>query len=227
MFEGPLCAFAASLVLDDARAVVALPDLLRREALDQQLLHVYGPALMPDQLPVLVSQWFKFYCMQIIPPVTVASLAHGVGWPLDLAALGFALNEQGVLDGVRFTGVAVTASMSHDPFKRFAPLLMNVQEVIDRLCQYSGLAPGVLWSSAGDYLETCLRQLSARSDVSLAPGYGLLREKLRPDGSPNPLFATITYIEEGHRLAGRRRRSCCLSYRVEWVGRCEHCPLQG
>ncbi|RXT71444.1 hypothetical protein B1F67_21820, partial [Pseudomonas syringae] len=24
-----------------------------------------------------------------------------------------------------------------------------------------------------------------------------------------------------------QRRVCCLSHRVEWVGRCEHCPLPG
>ncbi|WP_170969011.1 (2Fe-2S)-binding protein, partial [Pseudomonas viridiflava] len=23
----------------------------------------------------------------------------------------------------------------------------------------------------------------------------------------------------------RQRKACCLSYQVEWVGRCEHCPL--
>lgn len=224
-FDGPLAVFAGTLVLDDARPVIALPELLPDEALDRLLLQVYGPELMPDKLPVLVSQWFKFYAMQLIPPVIVAGLVKGLSWPLQLDRLAFALHERGFLDGVRFEAAVSEVSASGDPFERFAPLLDNLQQVIARLSAYGGVAPGVLWSSAGDYLETCLRQLAEIDDVSAETGHRLLRQPLRPDGRRNPLFNAITYLEGADGQSVRQRRSCCLSHQVEWVGRCEHCPL--
>jgi ferric iron reductase protein FhuF len=225
LFDGALAGFAKTLVLDEARPVVPLVELLRGETLDRLLMQVYGPELMPDQQPVLVSQWMKYYAMQLIPPVMVANLVHGVSWPLAVDQLSFALHERGLLDGVRFQGAPFDVSNADDSFERFAPLLDNLQQVIDRLSAYVGIAPGVLWGNAGDYLETCLRELAAVSDVSLAPGYGLLRERLRPDGQRNPLFNAIIYIEAKDGQSVRQRRSCCLSHRVEWVGRCEHCPF--
>lgn len=219
-----MAASPSTLLPDGVRAVIALPELLRDETLDRLLLQVYGPALMPAQQPVLVSQWFKFYAMQLVPPVIVANLVRGITWPLQLDQLGFALHQQGVLDGVRFAGAVCAASASHDPFERFAALLENLQHVIERLSAYGNVAPAVLWGSAGDYLETCLRQLIEVDSQTLQIGYGLLRQRLRPDGRRNPLYQAITYIEGPDGQPVRRRRSCCLSYRVEWVGRCEHCP---
>jgi len=224
MLDGALAGFARTVVIDETRPVLPLTELLRDEALDRLLLKVYGPELMRDQLPVLVSQWMKYYAMQLIPPVVVASLAHGMGWPLSLGRLSFALHERGFLDGVRFEGAVTQVAVSDDPFERFAPLLENLQQVIDRLSDYGDVPAAVLWGNAGDYLETCLRQLSAASDVSVVAGYGLLRERMRPDGRRNPLFQSVSYIEKDGQTV-RQRRTCCLSHRVEWVGRCEHCPL--
>ena len=225
LFEGPLAGFAKTLVLDEARPVMPLVEVLREGTLDRLLLQVYGPELMPEQQPVLVSQWMKYYAMQLIPPVMVASLVHGVSWPLAVDQVSFALHARGFLDGIRFEEAPFDAPNSADPFERFAPLLDNLQQVIDRLSAYGGVAPGVLWGNAGDYLETCLRELAAVSHVSLVPGYGLLRERLRPDGQRNPLFNAVIYREGKDGQSVRQRRSCCLSHRVEWVGRCEHCPL--
>jgi len=221
LFAGALAPFAETVVVDEQRAVVAVPELLQPVTLDRLLLRVYGPDLMPEKRTVLVSQFAKYYFMQLIPPVVVASLVDEVSWPLGLDQVAFAVNERGLLDGVRFFGDRVSVAPSSDPFARFGPLLVHLRRVIDVLSAYGGVKASVFWSSAGDYLETCLRRLALVSDVSLEPGYRLLSERLQPDGQPNPLFNTITYIERPPR---RQRRSCCLSYQVEWVGRCEHCP---
>lgn len=219
---GALAPFAQTLIRDEQRAVIAVPELLQPVTLDRLLMQVYGPELMPEKRPVLVSQFAKYYFMQLIPPVVVASLVDDVRWPLGLDEVAFAVSERGVLDGVKFLGDGVSVMPSSDPFTRFGPLLAHLQRVIDALSAYSGVAASVFWSSAGDYLETCLRRLELASDVSLEPGNRLLSERLQPDGRRNPLFNAITYIEQPPR---RQRRSCCLSYQVEWVGRCEHCPL--
>jgi ferric iron reductase protein FhuF len=223
VFKGSLAPFCQTLVLDDDRAVIPVPALLLPATLDQLLLKVYGAELMPAKRSVLVSQFAKYYFMQLIPPVVVASLAADVSWPLELEEVAFAVSERGLLDGVKFLGEAFTVVPSPEPFERFGPLLVHVQNVIEALSAYSGVAKAVFWSSAGDYLETCLRRLEAASDLSLEPAYALLRKPSQPDGRRNPLFATITYKGDPPR---RQRRSCCLSHQVEWVGRCEHCPLQ-
>jgi len=79
MFDGALAGFARTVVVDETRAVLPLTELLRDDALDRLLLKVYGPELVREQLPVLVSQWMKYYAMQLIPPVVVASLAMAWG----------------------------------------------------------------------------------------------------------------------------------------------------
>ncbi|MFJ3481936.1 siderophore-iron reductase FhuF [Pseudomonas sp. NPDC090202] len=227
LFDGPLREFAGSVLSDEVGPTLGLSELLRDESLDRLLLRVYGAELFASQKPVLVSQWSKYVFMQLIPPVLVASLVHGVGWPLGLDRLRFALDERGLLDGVRFDGEPVAVTDSPDPFQRFAALLDCLQQVVERLSAHGSVAPGVLWGNAGDYLETCLRRLSEVSDVPLAAGYGLLQQRSKPDGRRNPLFNAVLYIEGADGRRVRQRRSCCLSHRVEWVGRCEHCPLEG
>jgi ferric iron reductase protein FhuF len=223
MFEGPLAGFGRTRVIDGERPVLPLTELLRDEVLERLLLQVYGAELVRDQLPVLASQWMKYYAMQLIPPVVVASLVHGVSWSLALDRLAFAVDERGVLDGVRFNGAACALASADEPFM---PLLENLRQVIERLSAYANVPAAVLWCTAGDYLETCLQELAAVSDVWLAPGHALLKEKLTPSGLPNPMFNAIRYTARRDGQSLRQRRTCCLSHRVAWVGRCEHCPLQ-
>ncbi|WP_235986764.1 siderophore-iron reductase FhuF [Pseudomonas triticifolii] len=199
---------------------VALPDLLRPERLDALLLNLYGAELMPSQLPVLVSQWAKYYFMQLIPAVLSASLVHNRHYPLQLAYIALELDERGIPVGIQFAGDGEECQQDqHDPFQRFAGLLDdNLQPFIKTLSRYGGLASRVLWSSAGDTLESCVTE---PGDVC-----ALLTERKRPDGRINPLFQTVTYRQQADGEAPRRQRKvCCLSYRVEWVGRCHHCPL--
>ncbi|MDY0915231.1 siderophore-iron reductase FhuF [Pseudomonas viridiflava] len=211
-----------------ASEVVALPDLLHPERLDALLLDLYGTELMLSHLPVLVSQWAKYYFMQIIPAVLSASLLEGRHYALHLDQVSLTLDERGLPVGILFAEeVVVLAQVETDPFQRFAGLLDdNLQPFITTLSRYGGLASSVLWSSAGDTLETCLTELAAGSHASLAAGLALLAERKRPDGRLNPLYQTVTFIKQAEDAEPRRqRKACCLSYQVEWVGRCEHCPL--
>jgi ferric iron reductase protein FhuF len=225
LFAGELARFGESLVaLDDPREVHALPALLQPAVLDALLLRIYGPELMPSQRPVLVSQWSKYYFMQLIPPLLTASLLHDWRWPLGLERVSLAVDERGLPDGIKLEGLG--EPWAHAPlerFQRFAELLdTHLQPFIQALSAYGGVASGVLWGNAGDYLETCLRQLSQVTDRPLDAGHALLTQPTRPDGRRNPLFNAVSYPGQPPR---RQRRSCCLSYQVQWVGRCEHCPL--
>src|SRR5471032_162680 len=145
-FEGALQAFGQSLVADDdPRPVYALLDLLQPEKLDQMLMQTYGPELMPRHLPVLVSQWSKYYFMHLIPLVVVAVLVQGWCWPLALEGIGVSLDSRGLPDGVKLPeqGAAVAV-------ESFDGLLdHNLQPVIESLSAYSGVGGGVLGQCRG------------------------------------------------------------------------------
>lgn len=79
--------------------------------------------------------------------------------------------------------------------------------VVARLATLGDVPAAVLWGNAGD----CLEQLAGEQPV--------VRQLLETPG--NPLYAAVRYDAQGRRV----RRTCCLSYKVAWVGPCEHCPL--
>jgi len=215
LFTGPFASFGQTLLAaDDPRPVQSLLELLQPESLDAVLLNIYGPDLMPAQRAVLVSQWSKYYFMQLIPPVVVASLVFDRHWSLRLDQVSLALDERGLPSGVKldvYEGGSLDGLLDD-----------NLRPFIEILSTYGDLPGAVLWGNAGDYLESCLVRLGAVTDVSLEAGYGLLRNSTLSDGRRNPLFNAVSYVGEPAR---RKRRTCCLSYQVEWVGRCEHCPL--
>lgn len=221
-FTGALEPFGRTLLAaDDPRPLHGVPELLRPDVLDALLLKVYGPELVSSHLPVLVSQWSKYYFMQLIPPVMAASLMKDWHWPLAVDQVSLALDERGLPAGIRLGPGKVEPTL--DPLQRSAHLLDdNLQPFIAALSIYGGVASGVLWGNAGDYLENCLTQLRPLTNRPLDAWEALLNCQYRPDGSRNPLFKAVSYIGEP---PCRQRRSCCLSYQVEWVGRCEHCPL--
>jgi len=217
LFNGPFAAFGQTLLAaEDPRPVRPLLEVLRPESLDALLLNIYGPELMPAQRAVLVSQWSKYYFMQLIPPVVVASLVFDRHSSLALDQVSLVLDERGLPGGVKL-GSCEGGSLSE-------LLEENLRPFIAALSAYGAVPGSVLWGNAGDYLESCLVKLSAFTDVSLEAGYGLLRDRTLGDGRRNPLFKAISYVGEPAR---RKRRTCCLSYQVEWVGRCEHCPVEG
>ena len=220
LFSGVLECFGQGLLADDdQRPMRALPELLQAEALNALLLNIYGAELLASHRPVLVSQWSKYYFMQLIPPVLVAGLVKGWHWPLQLDQIAVALDERGVPVGLRFLGLG-----ERQPAQFSRLLDDNLHPFIETLSRLGDVSPAVFWGNAGDYLERYLVQLGALTDISLEAGYGLLRSKTLSDGRRNPLFNAIRYVGEPPR---RQRRSCCLSHQVEWVGRCEHCPVEG
>ncbi|NER60940.1 siderophore-iron reductase FhuF [Pseudomonas sp. MAFF212428] len=171
---------------------LTLADLLTAKRFDALLLGLYGPALMPAQRPVLVSQWSKYY-FSVLWRMALAGQA-----PLQVEALVLEVDERGL-------PVALSAP---GPAGGVAELLVqHLPVVIARLAALGQVPAAVLWGNAGD----CLDQL--------AGGQPALRQWFDTPG--NPLYAAVGHDAEGRRV----RRTCCLSYKVAWVGHCEHCPL--
>ncbi len=197
------------LTPDDPRPTLILPELLQPARLDRVLLQIYGPKLMPSQLPVLVSQWSKYYFMQFWPALLVPGLMHGWRLPLGFDEVAVALDYRGLPVALKPLASGAAGDVELTPV-----IEANLRPVIDALSAYGGVSAAVLWGNAGDFLEQCITAVETRLGAELLPARRLF-------DAPGPLQGAVHYLEDGR----RRRRSCCLSYKVEWVGHCEHCPL--
>jgi ferric iron reductase protein FhuF len=178
-------------------AWLPLDQLLQPARFESLLLDLYGPELMLTQRPVLVSQWSKYYFA-----VLWQSLLGGNVLPV-FDATEVSLDNRGLPLVLRAQGACcegLEAALEH-----------HLQPMVFRLAALGAVAPAVLWGNAGD----CLDQALQRSE---GDGRGLGRLLDLPD---SPLFAAVSVDAAGR----RRRRTCCLSYKVDWVGHCEHCPL--
>ena len=175
---------------------MALQALLDPARFDPLLLALYGPELMPAQRPVLVSQWSKYYFA-----LFWRMLREGA--PLS------AFSATAVQVDAR--GLPLTLIAEGAPCQGLQALLAeHLQPFVAHLAELGAVSTAVLWGNAGDCLDQALQ------DGRDSAGLQVLLETL---GSP--LYAAVSQDAAGR----RRRRSCCLSYKVDWVGHCEHCPL--
>lgn len=88
-----------------------------------------------------------------------------------------------------------------------AVLAQHLPGVIERLAVLGGVPSAVLWGNAGDSLEQLAGERPEVQQLFELPG--------------TPLYGAVRYTPDGRRV----RRTCCLSYKVAWVGHCAHCPL--
>lgn len=183
------------------KQTVMLSELLRPVSFHRLLLALYGPELMPAQLPVLVSQWSKYY-FALFWREAVSARCAGRGLALS-NNVGVSLDDRGL-------------PLAFEPLATGSDSLQSLLEhhltpLVQQLAAFGSVPVAVLWGNAGDCLEQCLQAL----EVDLVEARDLL------DRPGSPLFAAVSY--DAHGL--RRRRTCCLSYKVAWVGHCTHCPL--
>ncbi len=124
------------------------------------------------------------------------------------------------------------AALPGDPFQRFAHLLEgHLHPFVQGLAAEVRLSPRVLWSNAGNYFEWFIGEMGKLAPLAPMLGHGreLLETERRPDGTRNPLFKPIQYVEVScaQRPDGlwRQRRTCCIRYRLGEMGHCDNCPL--
>lgn len=159
-----------------------LDELLRPEQFHGLLLALYGAELMPAQLPVLVSQWSKYYFALVWREALAGRVPAPDGLQVMLDGRGLPVG----LEGESYIALDEVVALHLTP-------------VVKGLADLGRVSASVLWGNAGD----CLAQTGDPR------AYALLGE--------GPLAGTVD--------ANGRRRRCCLSYKVQWVGHCEYCPL--
>lgn len=233
LYTGPFASYRDVLVTAvDPRPAVAVSRLLEPECLEP-VLQRFSPQHAGQDRRALASQWSKYYLVKLIPPVVAAALVLNRRLPVRLDEVQVVLNPQGLPEAFKLAGEGETfGRCPQDPFERFSHLLdTHLQPFVQRLAGQVKLSPKVLWSNAGNYFEWFLGEM-ARANLPahlLADGRALLGAEYRPDGSRNPLYAPIRYLDVPCEVRAegrwRQRRVCCVRYRLDTLAHCDNCPL--
>jgi ferric iron reductase protein FhuF len=213
---------------DDPRVGVPLRTFLTGEYLSDVLTR-FGSAY-PDSDPrALASIWSKYYFIKLIPPVVAASLILDHRLPLDLDRLHLILDEGALPAGFKLAEPGARWSPGPvNAFERFEDLLEHhLRPFIEAFAGHVRLSPNVLWSNAGNYFEWLLGVLAnAIPHADLNHGHQVLNARHLPDGRRNPLYQPVRYLKvDGQDELIRRRRVCCVRYRVTGLELCDNCPL--
>ncbi|MGX5219658.1 siderophore-iron reductase FhuF [Pseudomonas segetis] len=231
LFVGQLAKFRNVFVLkDDPREAIAGSDFLSAQTLTE-LMVKFRPQFAAADQRGLASIWANQYFNRLFPAVISAVLLLDRRVPLRIEKMSMIVNSQGLVEAFKLPAGCEPLAPSDNPFARFAHLLEDhLQPFIEALREATGVPAKVLWSNAGNYFEAWLGQLRERTQEAhlLSDGERLLSCSLRPDGSRNPLYAPVRYLEvkqaDGLARQWRQRRMCCIRYLLPEVSLCPNCP---
>ncbi|MEQ5837048.1 siderophore-iron reductase FhuF [Marinobacter sp. NFXS9] len=229
LFVGDFSHYREVLVLtDDPRPAIAARSLLTPDGLEQVLAR-YAPNRPEADRRALTSQWSRAYFLRLIVPTVAASLILNRELPVELARLSVVLDDEGEPAAFKVPHEGSLWSRPPvDPFERFDTLLAgNFAPLIDAMSCHVRVSRKVLWSNAANYFEWLISAM-ARFRVPepmLRDGRDLIDSPHRPDGSRNPMFQPVRYVErETGPSPLRQRRQCCIRYLLPELDLCENCP---
>ncbi|OCC00560.1 siderophore-iron reductase FhuF [Labrys sp. WJW] len=224
LFQGPLAFLADNLVLgDDARPFIPATALVEGADLTPLLVRFAGNYQKPEPIAV-ATLWSKWHFSILIPPVLAANIIADWGLPIGIGEIGVIPSEDGRTAALRLphAGSRLTPSSVRE---RFAALVDgHLVPMVAAISRASALPQKVLWSNAGTIVEHSLGELEAFLDTGhagIVQARTLLATRRWDDGTSNPLFEPVRYSAE----RGRRRRICCLRYRMDDLKLCKTCPL--
>lgn len=235
LFRGPLEEVGARLVLaDDPRPFVEGAALLDGDRLRDVLAsfarsyaaQLGAGAFTATEMTAVATQWSKWHFSILVPPVLLANIALDWQLPTDLARTGIVLSPEHRTVALRLPDEGQRRHFA-DADERFTPLIEgHLVPLIEALSQASGLPAKVLWSNAGNVAESvageCAAQLGA-DHRGVLQARALFAMKSLRDGRRNPLFEPVRHF--ANRSPPRRRRICCLRYRIAALPLCKTCPL--
>lgn len=225
LFRGDHAEIGEALVLtDDPRPYVPGRDMRDGARLRECLAAFARNYDEPDAMAV-ATQWSKWHFSLLLTPVIAANIAADWQLPVALDDVGIVLSPDSRTLAIRFAheGARQSFTSAED---RFALLVdEHLTPLIATIAQASGLPKKVLWSNAGNVFENTVQDCAAllgEAHPALAQARALLAVRTRPDGRRNELFAPVAYTGEEDK---RRRRICCLRYRMASLPLCKTCPL--
>ncbi|WP_065761044.1 siderophore-iron reductase FhuF [Pseudomonas defluvii] len=230
LFCGELAVYAEGLSLSAGdQPVVSGRRFVEAEQLEQ-CLDLYAVGYPGADRRALASLWSKDYFLTVLPAVVASSLVLGWHLPVTLDDIEVVIDAQGLPARLVLPNPGERVAPD-DAWQRFAPLIEgNLEPFIDALARVVKLSPRVLWSNAGNYVESIVGVLAERGfpTDTLAHGEALIRVREWPHGKRNRLFEPVRYVQmpgpQGP-LQIRQRRQCCLRDGLPGYECCSDCPL--
>ncbi|CAA2136662.1 siderophore-iron reductase FhuF [Methylobacterium bullatum] len=166
----------------------------------------------------LVSLWTQYYLPALIIPYFTALSRLGRALPIGFDRVGFELDEGGIVS--RFI-VAEEDDRRAGPEPGLDPLIEGHLRPFFDLCQtHYGLSRHVLWCNAGVTADFALRALSGDALPASSRAEACLGRCGGDAFGRCPLAQAFRGGEE------RRRRVCCMRYRIPGVPSCGAlCPV--
>lgn len=185
--------------------------LCEADVFDRALSAFSAAYHQPDR-DALVSLWSMYYLAALIVPPTSALLRHDVILPVGFDEIGMTIGGDGRPD-FRLSGEGCRAGKDHS--RRFETLVDGHLAPFVTLCATrTQLSPRVFWSNAAVLLEWTLGELAT---VPTIPGPRIEAEALLAGHAGACRLAhPMRVLADGT----RRRRVCCLRYRLAGVDDC-------
>lgn len=211
------------VLADDPR-----PAISGRELFDQaritECLAAFGRKYKEPDAQAVATQWSKWHFSIVLTPVLALNIAADWLLPIDIDQVEVLLSPDSRTMGLRLPDPGRQARFESAD-QRFAWIVdSHLAPVVSALSQASKLPIKVLWNNAGNVAESVVAECA----TWLGEGHGgvrharsFLASRAWRDGRRNELFEPIRYSEAG----ARRRRICCLRYRMDSLPLCKSCPL--
>lgn len=181
----------------------------------------FGRTFGPADRRAVVSLWTQYYLSALIIPYLTALSRLGCALPVAFEQVGFERDEAGIVS--RFLLVEANVRRM-DPASGLTLLIDGHLRPFFDLCHvHSGLSRGVLWGNAGVAADLILRELAmgaGRPPPRPAQAEACLGRCGADAFGRCPLGQVFRAREE------RRRRVCCMRYRIPGVVSCGTlCPV--
>ncbi|CAM5327713.1 hypothetical protein MAUB1S_05687 [Mycolicibacterium aubagnense] len=224
LLPSSLSSILEPLVLEDDPS----PAVSARELFDprriKECLTEFGRTYGKPDLQAVATQWSKWHFSVALTPVLALNIAADWQLPFSIDEIGVVLSSDSRTEGLRLpgSGQKVRFDNAHHRFSSIAD--DHLAPVVSALSQASKLPSKVLWSNAGNVVESVISECAAwlgEEHRAIRDARAFLASRTWPDGRRNDLFEPIRYAETG----ARRRRICCLRYRMDSLPLCKSCPL--
>ncbi len=181
------------------------------------LLERYGASFPASEHRAATSLWAQWFIGLTWPPL-IAGIA--VAGRLPAAEhLSVAISTSSRPEGLRLTGEGRCGA----PGELLAVLVGELTApVLEAVARQASLAPRVLWNVAASVASWTAVELERRLPFAAVCGLAaMLTAEAWPDGQANPMAGAIRRAGDG----SRRRRVCCLRFRLPTIAACADCPV--
>ncbi|MGI4861581.1 MAG: siderophore-iron reductase FhuF [Janthinobacterium lividum] len=176
----------------------------------------------------MLSQWSKYYFRLVVPAALGAALV--LRQPLAMSAVHSAVGLRDGMPLALYLPEDALGAPDEDPAVRYRSLCDDhLPHMIAAVSAMARLAPRVLWSNAGNLLDSLFEQASLFPDRTGDKTWLFKAGDTFRSGEGNALRCPVRWVTPRAACLGtpfRSRRVCCMRYEIpgEETDLCSSCP---